>query len=829
MTWWVGDTLGVLVALPLILVLVGQPHRLWRLRFWYVAIPVALCFTLFVGIFIPVRSWEQTQSLAEFQVRSQQLTDSMKAEFGEQTLFLEQLRAAFTNRTVAVGRGEFHGFVQALLQRFPTIQAVEWAPRVTLDERTAFESAQSAELPGFEIRERGVSKDIQRAGERREYYPVTYIEPLAGNESAAGFDLASDVSRHAAIAASIGSGDVVATAPIRLVQEHGEQAGLLLIDAVPRGPTGPGLVLVVLRMGSFASELATPLQSTLGIRLTDKEIQQILFDDLPANLPAFETTLDLGTRRYLIQTAPTGTYIAAHRGWQSWSVLAGGVLSTGLLGALLLLGTGYAYRIRAKEEELEAVIDRTPFMLTRCSRDLHYRFVSQSYAKMLGRRPEDIIGQPIIRIMGEEGLKTIIPHIEKALRGERAEYESDVHFRGVGKRMLRVVYTPDRTEQGDIEGWIASIVDVTEHRQTESQRDLLIAEVNHRVKNTLATVISIAHQSFKRQQPLDISIRSFDERIRALAQTHTRLAEVSWSGVALRTIIEDELAPYRTNDNVDIAGPDVRLSPKGALSLGMAFHELATNAAKYGALSNKGGSVEVAWEIDGAANEIHLAWTELGGPQVERPDRRGFGCVLLEKALPSDLDGTVKLDFRATGLKCLITFPLDRHAFAATEDPAKPGVLGNTTVPSALRTVTGAIPTGDRLDGARILVVEDETLIALELDDLFRSAGLSVVGPFGDVTQASQATQTEAIDIAVLDTNLNGELVYPVAEELLRCGIPFLFLTGYDASDLPDRYRTNPRVSKPFDHAHLLEEVRAVLVRNDGRDSQEKRDRKIAS
>jgi DNA-binding response OmpR family regulator len=106
---------------------------------------------------------------------------------------------------------------------------------------------------------------------------------------------------------------------------------------------------------------------------------------------------------------------------------------------------------------------------------------------------------------------------------------------------------------------------------------------------------------------------------------------------------------------------------------------------------------------------------------------------------------------------------------------------------------------------------------------------LSVVGPFGDVTQASQATQTEAIDIAVLDTNLNGELVYPVAEELLRCGIPFLFLTGYDASDLPDRYRTNPRVSKPFDHAHLLEEVRAVLVRNDGRDSQEKRDRKIAS
>jgi PAS domain S-box-containing protein len=792
---------------------------LWRLRFWYVAVPVAVCFGLFVAIFIRVRSWEETQSLTEFQVRSQQLADSMKAEFGQQTLFLEQLSGAFINRTGAVDRKDFHGLVQPLLQRFPTIQAVEWAPRITLGERAAFEVAQRTEIPGFEIRERGPSEEMQSAGERSEYYPVTYIEPRAGNETATGFDLLSNPSRQAAVTGSIGSGKIVATPPIRLVQERAEQVGILLVQAVPRGPTGPGIVLVVLRMGSFASALGAPLQSSLGLRLIDTETRQALFDDLPAMAPAYETTLDFGTRRYLVQTAPSAAYLAAHRGWQSWFVLAGGVLSTGLLGALLLLGTGYAYRVRTKEEELEAIIGRTPFMLTRCSRDLRYRFVSQSYAKMLGRRPEDIVGKPIVEIMGQDGFKTILPHVEKALRGERAEYESEVHFQGVGTRMLRVVYTPDETEQGKIEGWIASIVDVTEQRQTESQRDLLIAEVNHRVKNTLATVITIAHQSFKKQQPVDISVRSFDERIRALAQTHSRLAEASWSGVALQTIVEDEVAPYRMDGNVHIAGPDVRLTPKRALSLGMALHELVTNAAKYGALSAKDGSIKVTWEIIPAANEVRLSWIERGGPKVSPPQRNGFGRLLLEKALASDLNGAVKLDFRENGLACLITFPSDQHTVAGAEKAAEePIPLTRSTAPASPVAVARGLDRSDLLAGASILLVEDETLLALELDEVFSSAGSKVIGPFANLAKATQAARGEPIDVAILDTNLNGEMVYPLAEELATRGIPFLFLTGYDASNLPDRFRSISRVSKPFDRANLVQQVQTAMIRKTSRD-----------
>jgi PAS domain S-box-containing protein len=250
--------------------------------------------------------------------------------------------------------------------------------------------------------------------------------------------------------------------------------------------------------------------------------------------------------------------------------------------------------LRAREAELESIIYRTPFMLIRLSRDLRYRFISQAYAQMIGRRPEEVVGKPIIEILREDGFKTVLPHIEKVLQGNHVEFEREVNFQGLGTRFLHVVYTPERDESGSVMGWIASILDVTERKRAESQRDLLVAELSHRVKNTLATVISIAHQSFSKARSTGEAQRSFDDRIRALAQTHARLAEANWSGVSLEAIVRDETAPYRDGgSNVLIAGPDITLSPKCAVSLGMAIHELTTNAAKHGALSTKGGSLRV--------------------------------------------------------------------------------------------------------------------------------------------------------------------------------------------------------------------------------------------
>jgi two-component sensor histidine kinase len=213
-----------------------------------------------------------------------------------------------------------------------------------------------------------------------------------------------------------------------------------------------------------------------------------------------------------------------------------------------------------------------------------------------------------------------------------------------------------------------------ERQRAEEARNLLVAELSHRVKNTLATVISIARQSFSRGHDIDNALRSFDARIRALAQTHGRLAEANWSGVPLESILLDELAPYRRDDgdNVRASGPSIMLSPRCAVTLGMAIHELATNAAKYGALSSKSGSVNVAWQIDWRDRQLQILWTETGGPAIAAPGPGGFGRLLLERALTADLQGHVELDFADDGLKCHIDLPLDEHLVRTNSDWAHP-------------------------------------------------------------------------------------------------------------------------------------------------------------
>ncbi len=212
--------------------------------------------------------------------------------------------------------------------------------------------------------------------------------------------------------------------------------------------------------------------------------------------------------------------------------------------------------------------------------------------------------------------------------------------------------------------------DITERKQIERHRNLLVAELSHRVKNTLATVISIARRTFPPEQPFAEPLATFDSRIRALAQTHTRLAEGGWGQVSLAAVVGDEISPYRNaeHSNIAVKGPGVLLNPRCAISLGMAFHELFTNAAKHGALSQEGGSIEIEWDwLRPAANQLRIRWSERGGPLVAMPTRNGFGRLLLERGLAHELRGKVQLDFAREGLQCTIVFPLDGNQAPGAE------------------------------------------------------------------------------------------------------------------------------------------------------------------
>src|SRR6516164_7857502 len=345
-SWWIGDTLGVLVVSPLMLVIAGEPRSLWRSRAKPVALPMVLFFALFVAIFVRVSAWERDQTLLEFRLLSREIVDRINADLAEQEVFLEQLERSFT-RPAPVSRAEFRHLAKNLLRRFSTIQAVKWAPRIDLSQRAAFEELQQTDLSRFEIRELDPAGQRRRAAERDRYYPVTYVEPLHGNEHTVGFDLLSEAGRKAAVEETAKTGRITATPPIRLIQEKGDQPGILALFAVRDGPNGPGVVSVALRMGTFVSGILAPLDSVLRARVIDLGEGKALysgFSPSPSGA-SYKEMFTFGGRLYRVDTEPTAFYLKHHRRWQSGAVLVAGIVSTGLLGTLLLLSTGYARRV----------------------------------------------------------------------------------------------------------------------------------------------------------------------------------------------------------------------------------------------------------------------------------------------------------------------------------------------------------------------------------------------------------------------------------------------------------------------------------------------------
>lgn len=366
-TWWIGDTLGVIVLMPMILAFAGEPRLLWRRRIVTVAIPMLLAFCIVVFLFVQASKWEHEESMHEFQIRTQQLADTIEARFEEQASLLEEV-VGFLSHDLAkpVTREEFRRVLEKSLTRFPMVQAVEWAPRIEHAQRARFEAEQQRTLPGFQIREQDAAGRLKPAGRRAYYYPDTYVEPIQPNRKAVGLDLTSSPERRAALSATVTQGVPVATSPLRLVQENSHQVGILLMLKISEGGNAPGVALTVLRVSDFIEGILPDDRSSFHLQLTDQAAQQRVYGGLDESGPRtmFAQSLTFGTRQYLLQIQPTVEYLEQHRGWQSWTVLVVELLSTGLLGAFLLLGTGYTARVEAQ------VIERTD-SLTASRNDLN--------------------------------------------------------------------------------------------------------------------------------------------------------------------------------------------------------------------------------------------------------------------------------------------------------------------------------------------------------------------------------------------------------------------------------------------------------------------------
>jgi PAS domain S-box-containing protein len=351
---------------------------------------------------------------------------------------------------------------------------------------------------------------------------------------------------------------------------------------------------------------------------------------------------------------------------------------------------------------------------------------------------------------------------------------------------------PTVEESGNVIRISGVTVDITDRKEAEERQALLAREIDHRAKNALALVQSIVRLT--RAGSVPAYVAAVEGRIKALSRVHTVLAQSRWQGAALGGLVEEELAPFRTNDydRIVVQGPNVLLQPTPAQTLALALHELATNAAKYGALSSLTGKVRVAWEL--TEGRLRLSWVETGGPPARRPSSPGFGTRIILASIEDQLGGQSDFDWRPEGLQCVLSVVL-------SDKPAVPEPAANRRQNGTTRGASA--DSTSAITGERMMIVEDEALVAMAMSDLMTELGFEVVGPFGKIVDAIAALKEGGIDAAILDVNLGGELVYPLAEALAEEGVPFIFVTGYGVESIDRRFANRRVLQKPIERQAL--------------------------
>ena len=345
-----------------------------------------------------------------------------------------------------------------------------------------------------------------------------------------------------------------------------------------------------------------------------------------------------------------------------------------------------------------------------------------------------------------------------------------------------------------------------EQVQAENTRQLLLGELNHRVKNTLASVQAIAQQTIRSaKDPIDFANR-FSGRIQSLARVHSLLTNSTWQGADLRELIRDQLLRGSMDEGRLTAwGPAVRLEPQMAVHLAVMLHELGTNSVKYGALSAAKGWVTVNWSVMG--DVLNLQWVERGGPIVSASEKRGFGTTLIEQSAKSE-GGTAERVFEPEGIIWRISMTLPHSD--ARQDTVR-GRAELLTLTPMQRDTAVSPKRAVKLAGLRLLVIEDESLIALDVVDRLEGAGAEVAPPVSTEQESLQVIENGKFDCALLDANLHGRPVTEIAAALTRRKIPFVFITGYGRAGLPDRFKQAPVLSKPVSDEQLLAAITGTV------------------
>ena len=367
-TWWVGDSIGVMIAAPLMFITFAKPRRLWWHRRFSVAAPMLALLVALMILFVRVSNWELDRNQTDFKETARNAADRLKISLTTYINSIESIERFIASAPI-INRSSFRTFVEKTIDQ-PGIHGVSWNPIIKQSQRANYEERMQTEgFSGFRITERDHERQLTPAAIRDDYVVVTFIEPLAGNEAALGFDIASSPNRLKALHQAIESGRPVATERITLVQETGSQAGFLVCVPVYNGPSDTvlerqanihGFAVGVFRVGEIVDEV-----------LYNREYQPIeinIFDDTDSahsllygqgeEVDAAATSpynyvkhLAIGDRTWTLSISPSSHYLSSSRGWQAWGILVAGLLFISMLSVLLLAMTGRSYQIEKAIEE----------------------------------------------------------------------------------------------------------------------------------------------------------------------------------------------------------------------------------------------------------------------------------------------------------------------------------------------------------------------------------------------------------------------------------------------------------------------------------------------
>lgn len=458
--------------------------------------------------------------------------------------------------------------------------------------------------------------------------------------------------------------------------------------------------------------------------------------------------------------------------------------------------------LRASHATFRHLVEHSPFGIYAVDADFRLVQVSEGARKVF-ETVQPLIGRDfgeVLRTIWREPFATeVIERFRHTLQtGEpyraasTVEVRADIDATEAYDWKIERVMLPDGRP-----GVVCHFYDLSERQRHEDHTKLLMREVNHRSKNILSLVQSIATLTVS-TDPQDF-VERFAERIHSLAASHDLLVKGDWKTVPLVDLVHSQLSHFADliDRRITIEGPVLELKPTAAQAIGMALHELATNAAKYGALSNDSGKVAIAWSMDASGDDeprFAMSWTEKGGPAVSPPKRRGFGSNVTSKMIEMSVGGRVALAYPPSGFEW-------RFACVAGKIVPNLRVLSAKSMPAAIAAQRQR----------RILIVEDEPVIATAIAESVAGAGFEVVGVAGSVEQAMGIIEHSGCDAAILDVNLGAETSEPIASRLSAWHIPFVIVSGYSTSQLPAGMRLAPLIGKPVNSARLIDTLRRSL------------------